>query len=171
MLRSSDAELDTSLAGKRVALGRWPERADGTDDVCAADRRGIKAKPPRHRRAAPRYVDLAGLGAPFGLRGDVAGIKLCRSTVGSTHRGPSMALGALPPAKVLSDAVKDRREQGCQDRKHCEDDLEWCHVEVSVMNMLRHPIDHTNRRSQMHALFHKAEAVRVQSIFLLNTGS
>ncbi|MBY6199927.1 hypothetical protein KUV65_01000 [Maritalea mobilis] len=49
---------------------------------------------PRHRRAAPRRVDLVGLGAPFEWRADLADIKRSRSTVGSTHRGPSMPLGA-----------------------------------------------------------------------------
>jgi hypothetical protein len=50
-------------------------------------------RPPRHRRAAPRHVDLAGLGASFRGFTDLAGIKRIGSTVGSTHRGPSMALG------------------------------------------------------------------------------
>jgi len=70
-------------------------------------RRGIKAKPPRHRRAAPRHVDLVRLGAPNAWSDDLAGIKRCRATVGSTHRGPSMALGALPPAAPLAVPSKD----------------------------------------------------------------
>ena len=80
----------------------------------AVGRRGVKAKPPRHRRAAPRHVDLAGLGAPFDLRADVAGIKRWLPTVGSTHRSPSMALGALPPAAPLAEPSHEDEE--CRNR-------------------------------------------------------
>lgn len=93
--RMTYADMYGPTTGDRVRLGRG---AQGVTNGCKGGWRGIEAKPPHHRRAAPRHVDLVGLGALFDLRADVAGIKRLRSTVGSTHRGPSMARGALPPA-------------------------------------------------------------------------
>ncbi|KNG95170.1 hypothetical protein ATO11_00515 [Pseudaestuariivita atlantica] len=49
-------------------------RVKGAQAGFVGHRRGIKAKPPRHRRAAPRHVDLAGLGAPLAWLADVAAI-------------------------------------------------------------------------------------------------
>ena len=130
-------------------------------------RRGAKAKPPRHRRAARRtggaplfrgspparrHVDLVRPGAPFGGSADLAGIKRCRSTVGSTHHGPSMALGVSPPSKVLSHAVQDRCGQGRKDSKDCQDGLRVrFHVEVSVLNSFDTPL--ITSRAQSAALF------------------
>ncbi len=65
-------------------------------------RRGAKAQPPRHRRAAPQHVDLVEFGAPLEGCADVATIKRSSLTVGSTHRGPSIALGVSPPAAPLA---------------------------------------------------------------------
>jgi len=77
-------------------------------------------RPPRHRRAAPRRVDLSRLGAPFSGFADVAVMKRSGSTVASTHRGPSTALGVSPPS-IASSAIKKvqgRFQERCHQQQH-----------------------------------------------------
>jgi hypothetical protein len=65
---------------------------------------------------------LAELGAPLGGLSDLAGIKRACSTVGSTHRGPSIALGALPPAIASSPIkkVQGRFQERCHQQQHVD---------------------------------------------------
>ena len=84
-------------------------------------RRGTKAQPPRHRRAAPRHVDWAELGALFGRHADVAGIKRDSSKVGSKHRGPPMVLGLNPVIRQLFEQLNERKHINMCNKSTCKD--------------------------------------------------